>query len=80
MGETPFHCAHGAYEATCDVVGLGDPSGSTRSEPQGRGVSSIAQRYLISKEHGMKYRALLVVIGGVVLGTLFPATFAYAQG
>jgi len=28
----------------------------------------------------MKYRALFVVIGAVVLGTLFPAAFAYAQG
>jgi len=28
----------------------------------------------------MKYRALFVVIGAVVLGTLFLAAFAYAQG
>jgi hypothetical protein len=26
MGETPLRCAHGAYETTCDVVGLVDPS------------------------------------------------------
>jgi len=26
MGETPLHCAHGAYETTCDVVGFVDPS------------------------------------------------------
>jgi len=26
MGETPLHGAHGAYETTCDVVGLVDPS------------------------------------------------------
>ena len=26
MGETPLHGAHGAYETTCGVVGLVDPS------------------------------------------------------
>ena len=26
MGETPLHGAHGAYETTCDIVGLVDPS------------------------------------------------------